>query len=196
MGIVSISVNLRDVTFYLSTVVCLALAGSCAGPSRKPPSTVPQRPGVGWKPPTFDYRGDTQRFPAAIQVELEAGQHKMEKVEYEVLGEREVGTLIRMEGCHATTSPGDPVLPVRIYEVAVPPNIDWDSLELTVDPGRTVTLRGEWDLVPAPPLRARVGDEELIDWGYGKDIVAGRNMKVYAWSSRRCNTTRRGSPCA
>ena len=179
MGIVSISVNLRDVTFYLSTVVCLALAGSCAGPSRKPPSTVPQRPGVGWKPPTFDYRGDTQRFPAAIQVELEAGQHKMEKVEYEVLGEREVGTLIRMEGCHATTSPGDPVLPVRIYEVAVPPNIDWDSLELTVDPGRTVTLRGEWDLVPAPPLRARVGDEELIDWGYGKDIVAGRNMKVY-----------------
>jgi len=116
---------------------------------------------------------------AVIKLNLKSGKHEIKKSEYKLFGERPSGLLVSMKGFETTTSPGDPILPTRIYEVAVPPNIDWKSLKLTVKPGRTVSVPGQFDLLPAPPMRARVGDEELVDWGPDKEIMAGRNMKVY-----------------
>jgi len=40
-------------------------------------------------------------------------------------------------------------------------------------------IQGKHSVMPAKPYRARVGDEELIDWGIGKNIVDGKNMNVY-----------------
>ena len=128
----------------------------------------------------FDYRGDSSRVPGDIQLNFSTGDYEIQKSEYKDLDTTQAGNIIRMEGFNTTTSPGDPILPVQIYDVAVPPNIDWETLELSVKPRQTVTLSGTYDLLPAPPLRARIGDQELVDWGEGKDIVDGRNLNVYS----------------
>lgn len=128
--------------------------------------------------PVFDYKGDTKAVPGEILVTLEAGSYEFKGAAYKILGKAQSGEFIDMKSFHATTSPGDPVLPFRIYDMAVPPNIDWNSLKLTFET-ETVEVPGEHIVPPVPPLRARVGDEELIDWGEGKDIVAGRNINVY-----------------
>jgi hypothetical protein len=90
----------------------------------------------------------------------------------------QTGEVLRMEGFGSTGSPGDPVLPARTYEIAVPPNIDWKTLKLVMEVS-TEPLTGSHDMLPAPPAFARVGDETVVDWGPGKDIRAGRNMNVY-----------------
>lgn len=129
--------------------------------------------------PTFDYKGDTERVPAEISLNIKADTYEIVKSEYLVLEHKQSGSFVRMEGFNATTSPGDPILPVHIYEIALPPNVDWGTLELSVDTEETKMLPGKYDLLPAPPWRARVDEEELVDWGEDKDIVAGRNMNVY-----------------
>lgn len=127
----------------------------------------------------FDYKGDTERVPAEISLDIKAGKYEIVKSEYLVLKHKQSGSLVRMEGFNATTSPGDPILPVHIYEIALPPNVDWGTLKLSIDTEGSKILSGKYDLLPAPPGRARVKDEELVDWGEGKDIVAGRNLNVY-----------------
>jgi Mg-chelatase subunit ChlD len=127
----------------------------------------------------FDYKGDTQRVPGEILLTLKAGKYEIKRTSYVSLGEIHRGEIIEMEGFNSLSSPGDPVLPFRIYEVAVPPNIDWETIELTLEEVETVTLPGVHTIPPAPPMRARVDDEELVDWGRDKDIVKGRNMNVY-----------------
>lgn len=119
----------------------------------------------------FDYKGDTLRVAGEITLTLRAGKFDLKRV----------GTdeeIIWMKDFRSTSSPGDPTLPCLIYDVAVPPNIDWETVELELATN-TVILPGHHKIKPMPPLRARVGDEELIDWGEGKDIVNGRNMNIY-----------------
>ena len=127
----------------------------------------------------FDYGEDVEPVPATISIDLKAGEHKIVESAYQGIKEKLSGSLIRMENFTATTSPGDPMLPVRSVEIAVPPNIDWKTLKLSYDTGSANLLEGEYDMLPAPPGRARVEDEELVDWGEGKDIVDERNRNVY-----------------
>jgi hypothetical protein len=129
--------------------------------------------------PTFDYKGDTERVPSEISLDIKAGKYEIVKSEYLVLKHKQPGSLVRMEGFNAATSPGNPILPVHIYEIVLPPNVDWETLKLSVDTGETKVLPGKYDMLPAPPGRARVKGEELVDWGEGKDIVDGRNLNVY-----------------
>jgi hypothetical protein len=96
---------------------------------------------------------------------------------YEIVKEAN-GELIKINGFNQGTSPGDPVLPQKIYDIVVPPNIDWKSIQIEFLPVDK-PVEGKHDILPAPPLRARVGDEELIDWGIGKNIVEGKNVNIY-----------------
>ena len=89
------------------------------------------------------------------------------------------GAFPAMTGFSADTSPGDPMLPVRIYEILVPPNIDWRTIKVSFESGKALTLPDRYQILPVPPLRARANDEELVYWGEGKNIVNGRNINVY-----------------
>ncbi|MBU1420641.1 MAG: hypothetical protein KKD01_00470 [Proteobacteria bacterium] len=133
--------------------------------------------------PAFAYKGDSERIPAEISLDFRAGKYEIIKSEYLSLKDKQSGSLVDMEGFNTTNSPGDPLLPARIYEIALPPNIDWETLQLSVDSMEKKILPGNYDMLPAPPERARVEEEELVDWGEGKDIVAGRNMNVYGRDS-------------
>lgn len=129
--------------------------------------------------PAFDYQGDTEPVPAEISLDFTAGEYTIVNAEYLALKDKQTGTLVDMKGFNSTTSPGDPLLPTRIYEIALPPNVDWQTLKLSIASQETEIIPGAYDLLPAPPERARVEEEELVDWGEGKNIVAGQNMNVY-----------------
>ncbi|MBV7331558.1 VWA domain-containing protein [Chloroflexi bacterium TSY] len=155
------SVQLKAVVFWVVALAVTALFVAACAPPSEPVA------------------------PEAITITLEAGQIEIEPQEKMLLNLPQIGELIQMEGFSATYSPGDPMLPTRLYEVAVPPGIDWESLKLEVDPRGIEVLDEKFDILPAPPLRARIADEDeeidpyLVDWGEGKDIVDGRNRKVY-----------------
>lgn len=156
----------------------LSSSSSEVGIGGSAPSTLPA-PEPADDGTEFDYRGDTQRVPGEIVLTLESGKYELKTSEQRILGEVHSGELIDMHGFNSLSSPGDPILPFRIYDVVVPPNIDWDTTKLALEQVETVSIPGEHVILPAPPLRARVDDEELVEWGQGKDIVNGRNMRIY-----------------
>lgn len=120
---------------------------------------------------TFDYESDTVRVSQDITLNLKSGS-------FDIMKDRTGEEFIKMEGFGLTSSPGEPVLPFRIYDVVVPPNIDWKTIDLKfVRKGKQ--LPDKHSISPAPPLRARVDDKDLIDWGEGKEIVDGKNILVY-----------------
>jgi len=90
--------------------------------------------------------------------------------------------VIQMADFSSTTSPGDPMLPYTIYNIVVPPDVVWSSLKLNIVSAKTRVLEGTYDIKPAPSIlpMADDGNGQLKEgWGEGKDIVNGRNMKVY-----------------
>jgi hypothetical protein len=140
----------------------LPLASTCVLPSvRKPPD---------------DSR---QRIPSEIQARLQAGKYEVRKHGYKIFDVAQQGLVPVMQGFSLSNSPGDPMLPIRIYEIAVPPDIDWTTLRLSFDLEGTITLPEKYDIIPSPPMRARVGEQDFVNWGQGKNIVDGKNMNVY-----------------
>ena len=86
--------------------------------------------------------------------------------------------IIHMEDFLSTSSPGDPVLAHKVYNIAVPPDIVWSSLKLDIVSAETTVLEGTYDIKPAPPYMT-MADEAIEYWGEGKDIIDGRNMNIY-----------------
>lgn len=140
----------NSIVLYMALVCSLFSIGTTPAPAQLP---------------LFDYKGDSERIPAEISLDLEAGKYEIVPSEYLSLEHNLSGSLVNMQGFTATTSPGDPILPVHTYEIALPPNIDWQTVELSVDSQETTTLPGTYELLPAPPERARVEQEELVNWG-------------------------------
>jgi hypothetical protein len=120
-----------------------------------------------------------ERTPREITVALKAGKYNILKGEHEFLDIRQKGENVRMEGFYQNSSPGDPALPVRIYDIAVPPNIDWSTLRLSVDGKVTTDVPGRYNILPAPPNVANLTDGMRLEWGEDKDISNGLNMNVY-----------------
>ena len=100
--------------------------------------------------------------------------------EYAITQDNEGLDVVQMEGFSSTTSPGDPMLPHKVYNIAVPPDIVWSILKLNIVSAGTSVLDGTYDIRPAGPDIAWVDDKLIEDWGHGKDIVNGKNMEVYA----------------
>lgn len=122
---------------------------------------------------------DRESIPAELTLSLRAGPYEIVSMEYESLGEILQGDLVTMEGFDFTTSAGNPILPLWVVEVAVPPNAIVEGIDLKVEEVEEYTVEGWHDILPAPPVRARVDDVDYVNWGPGKEIVAGRNEKVY-----------------
>jgi len=79
------------------------------------------------------------------------------------------------QGYGVMDSPGDPALPERLFEFAVPDNIDWSTVEYTAEIIESEVLPGLYNVTPIPAL---VYDSREY-WGEEKAIVDGRNMYVY-----------------
>ena len=76
-------------------------------------------------------------------------------------------------------SAGNPMLPHRIYNIAVPPDIIWSSLNFKIIDTEMEQLEGTYDIKPAPPAATWVDAEQIIEWGKGKVIVDNKNIAIY-----------------
>jgi len=73
--------------------------------------------------------------------------------------------------------PGEPVLPVKIIEMALPPDADLKSVRLEQLPF-THELEKKLNIPAAPPYKARRGKMELLYWG-DKPVSGGKDIRTY-----------------
>jgi parallel beta-helix repeat protein len=119
-----------------------------------------------------------QSDTGSVRLTLSAGH-------YEIPKDQEGLDRIKMEGFGHYRSPGNPMLPRKVYNIAVPPNVIWSSLELKVVSATTHILDGAYDLKPAGPMVTdAAGGRRNEAWGEGKHIVNGKNLNVYQARSR------------
>ena len=88
-------------------------------------------------------------------------------------------SMVDMEGFEQAVTPGDPVLPHRVYTIGLPPDVVWSSLELEVISAERSVIEGFYDIRPGGPDLGGPDGESIEYWGESKDIVDGRNMEVY-----------------
>lgn len=86
---------------------------------------------------------------------------------------------IEMEGFYNTSSPGDPVLPYNIYNIALPPDVDWSSVKVTSVRISSEHLAGIYSIRPGAPDMTWNGSEYVYHWGHGKNIAGGKNINIY-----------------
>jgi hypothetical protein len=86
----------------------------------------------------------------------------------------------QLEGFYPSGSPGDPALPSKIYNVALPPDVTWSSVKMEVIGAETVEWPGTYEVAPAPPATTWVDGREIAHWGeHTASIVDGKNAQVY-----------------
>ena len=85
-----------------------------------------------------------------------------------------------VEGFGLTGAPGDPALPGKIYDIALPPDIAWESVRVEAAAARTTVLSGTYQIAPAPPIMYQKDGQEQYTWGGNTaHVVDGLNTHVY-----------------
>ena len=75
---------------------------------------------------------------------------------------------------------GDPLLPQKQYQFALPPNIDAESIQLDVQVVESQMLGSGYQIAPAPPVAAWDEDELIVSWGENADFIEnGQSTLVY-----------------
>lgn len=124
---------------------------------------------VSAAPPTSTYPQSSD----SITVTLQAPS-------YRVTTGEDGFTQVQIEGFDLSGLPGDPALPGKMYNVALPPNVNWDSLAVEPVVTTTVELSGTYEVAPATPAVTWVDGQKIVSWGENADsIVDGKNTKVY-----------------
>ena len=111
-----------------------------------------------------------------ISVTLEAGP-------YEIRTDADGLNEIVMNGYKIQGVPGNPLLPAKVFNIVVPPDIAWDSLELTIADSESGILPETYAIRPAAPDAAGVGNGVIHDWAGNQNIADGKNMDVYGVDS-------------
>ena len=75
-------------------------------------------------------------------------------------------------------SPGDPVLPSNVFNILVPPDVEWSSLELAVVNTETETLPGTYNIAPMVPDSTYIDGKVVQDQG-NATLVDGKNASIY-----------------
>ena len=74
---------------------------------------------------------------------------------------------------------GQPAIPSQIIRLLLPPNSDLDSIDSELDATYS-SLKGTWDVSPAPPVATRTETgEEIIVWPDSVAIVNGFDTDIY-----------------
>jgi hypothetical protein len=135
-----------------------SLGGSTAVPS-------PNEPDNGSK--------DNPQPPESIMITLQTPP-------YQVRAGSDGFDLVQIEGFDRFGTPGDPALPGKVYNVAVPPDVVWESVTVEVLRAETVELSGTYEIAPAPPPVTWVDGRQIVAWGENAaNIVDGKNTKLY-----------------
>ena len=136
----------------------------------------------------------------AIYVELTAGDPRFVDPPASFLHSKEGEVLVRMTGFQIEDSPGDPAVPYRRLWLAVPPEADLESLQVEIVHEELGEFGRPVRVAPAPPPLfgqparpgERPGEAELRwehqQWGMGKAIIAGRNVRIYEKDALYRNT--------
>ncbi len=93
--------------------------------------------------------------------------------------------VLRMAGFSMKAVPGLPMLPQRIYNIAVPPDIDWASLRLAISGLETQTLPGLYNIRVCPPDTAWNGLEWLSAAPLPEDLQTGAGVRIVGVSQLR-----------
>ena len=89
-------------------------------------------------------------------------------------------TVVDIEGYGPQGQPGDPLLPARAIDVALPPDADPATLTLAITAATVVDVPGAYQIAPAPPPVTSPEGQPYVEWGpNAAQIVDGRNTAVY-----------------
>ena len=123
----------------------------------------------------------------AIYMQLQSGKPKFTLIE-QPGGNWEKGeVIIEIDGFSTTSSPGDPMLPYKIYQLALPPDAVPASINIEITRRVEVEMPRTYRVAAAPPLAACPGEidpkeeflREMEKWGPDKIIRQGRNVAIY-----------------
>ena len=78
-----------------------------------------------------------------------------------------------------TTSLGDPKLPRKIFTIALPPDVDRESVTLNIIWCDKVVLKGIYDMEPVSPAATWVDGRLIVSWGKNKNIKNGKNLNTH-----------------
>jgi len=90
------------------------------------------------------------------------------------------GEVIHMEGFTTNGAPGSPLLPRKVFDVALPPDVNWDSVAIRAQDTQKSVINGRHSLKPASP--GAIWDEEgnqVLSWGGAGPIVDGKDISIY-----------------
>jgi len=91
---------------------------------------------------------------------------------------------IMMNDFASTTSPGDPMLVHKVYNVLVPPDAAVEDLKLEVVSADVQVLDGTYEIRPVGPIAPDVdefsgGSLWSEYWGDDKNVIDGKNLNIY-----------------
>ncbi len=88
--------------------------------------------------------------------------------------------VLLLEGFDLSGGIGNPQLPSQVYNLALPPDADPDSLSLDVTVLDSEEQKGSFQLAPVSPPATWIDGEMVIDWGENAEsIVDGKNTLIY-----------------
>lgn len=87
--------------------------------------------------------------------------------------------VIDIEGFAITSSPGEPMLPHKIYDILIPPDAIDGTIQLKVLSSKRKILDGTYNIKAAGADVTRIDDQIIEAWGDGKVIENGKNISVY-----------------
>ncbi len=121
----------------------------------------------------------------AVYIRLRSGKPKISEVSSSPATEPDQH-FVEMSGFPNRMSPGNPMLPYMLYQVALPPDADPASLSLEIIRKEETEMPNVYRLVPCPPKNICQNQDEVKlelseteKWGVGKNIVDGKNTLVY-----------------
>lgn len=85
-----------------------------------------------------------------------------------------------IEGYQVSGAPGDPLLPTRAYNIALPPDVIPASVQAQVLAVQATDLDGAYQVAPAPPGQVKIDNRQVQVWGKNAaSIQDGQNSLVY-----------------
>jgi beta-lactam-binding protein with PASTA domain len=123
-------------------------------------------------------------FTWAVEVQIDSGQDAIHlQINSGPVTLTEESGLIRpeVEGCEPYSTPGAPMVPQYIINLALPPNADPASVSVTVDELNTEAqvLPEGARVVPGPPIGHWDGTKTVLTWDHPDQVVDGFDMTVY-----------------
>jgi len=100
--------------------------------------------------------------------------------DYRVVKNRDGNDVFVLPGLDNGGRPGDPLLPVGVANIALPPDVVAQSVTVSVEDEKITLLPGAYAVAPAPPAASRRDGQIVLSWGENAGtIVNGRNRVVY-----------------